>query len=866
MQKYTFWAKTYASKYPGISVVQHGKFASAVGRKLVRIMFPEQWQHLQPAIAFLLLTHDAGKISPQFQARCPLWLEQNGLHQEAVNNSWATIGAPHARLSQEILDCFWQQKGLLSESYSLWSAIVGAHHGKWAKARPQCYGRASPPCMAPSPSISWLQEGLQFVAGQWEQCGLGNEPHCNAELPPVTAESASLYASAGLITLADWIASDERHFPADPALAPASDEHIAQVAHDVVDALGLAPLKIRSGLSFEDIFGCSPYPMQKAAWENIVEPGVYVIEAPMGMGKTEAALMAAYRLMELGKARGVYFGLPTQATSNRIHERVLAFVRQVSPSVQSVQLIHGNSWLLDDILAAPELEQKLPDNSKAGSGADPLRWFCSSRRALLAPVGVGTADQAMLAALAVKHFALRRLALMGKVVILDEVHSYDHYTRAIIQKLCQVLADLGATVIILSATLTGSARAALLQSCGPVPSMDAEEDSLPYPCISGRAHGQDAVQLTPCAPPPSRTVHVDFQPLPSAISHAVRIAATGAQVLWVCNTVPNAQDAFREIQRQASGAGHQIDMGILHARLPFFMREERETEWMRRLGKAGERQRGCILVSTQIVEQSVDLDADALFTELAPTDMLLQRMGRLWRHARRHRPVSQPFMHVVAEGFPLENLPNMSAEAIRAGLGTKARVYDPFILLRTLDVWGGIASVTLPDDIRRLIHETYTEPEIMSEAMQKLYDEQFGRNAAMKMQAGINTDIWRLAGTDIEEYAKTRLSDHLEYGFVMYRENKNNNITLLDGSVVSADSKELVRDTARKLHRNAVKIPGYRLIEHPEESSFLHTYNLLHWIRLGDDGNLIVHGLKGGEQPLWDTDTGIVWPKQREQP
>lgn len=179
----------------------------------------------------------------------------------------------------------------------------------------------------------------------------------------------------------------------------------------------------------------------------------------MGMGKTEAALMVVYKLMEQGKARGLYFGLPTQATSNRIYERVLQFVQQICPAAQNVQLIHSNSWLLEDTLAAPDQQQKTANDIAAGSAADPARWFCSSRRALLAPVGVGTADQAMLAALAVKHFALRRLALMGKVVILDEVHSYDHYTRAVIQRLCRVLADLGATVVILSATLTASVLA-----------------------------------------------------------------------------------------------------------------------------------------------------------------------------------------------------------------------------------------------------------------------------------------------------------------------------------------------------------------------------------------------------------------------
>lgn len=863
MKTDAFWAKTYASNLPGISVVQHGRFASAVGRQLVRAMFPMQWQDLQAAIAFLLSIHDVGKISPQFQVKCPLWLEQYALAQEAANNAWAHFSAPHACLSQEILDYFWQQKGLLSDSHALWSAIVGAHHGKWAKAKPHYYGKVSPPCLAPSPSINWLKEELDFVANQWEQ-------HGNPELPPITDASASLYACAGLIVLADWIASDENHFSANPALAPSSDEHIATVAHEVVDRLGLAPLEIHAGLSFEDIFGYVPYPMQIAAWENITEPGVYVIEAPMGMGKTEAALMAAYKLMEQGKARGLYFGLPTQATSNRIHERVLDYVRRISPFAQRVQLIHGNSWLLDDTLATPDQQQILSDDSVVdsggSSGADPSRWFCSSRRALLAPVGVGTADQAMLAALAVKHFALRRLALMGKVVILDEVHSYDHYTRAIIQRLCRVLADLGATVIVLSATLTGSARTALLQSRGSVPSMDAEQDSLPYPCISGRAHDQDYVRLTPCIPPPSRTVHVDFQPLHGAIDHAIEIAAAGGQVLWVCNTVANAQDTFRSMQDHATSTGCQVDMGILHARLPFFMREERETEWMQRLGKGGQRQRGCVLVSTQIVEQSVDLDADALFTELAPTDLLLQRMGRLWRHVRGDRPVSRPFMHIIAEDFSLTDLLQMSAPAITKALGSKAKVYDPFILLRTLDVWGNVPSVTLPDDIRSLIHATYTEPEFLPEALQKLYDDQFGKSVAMKMQGEINTDVWRLAGTDIEEYAKTRLSDHQEYGFVLYRTNVQNQITLLDGSIINGNSSEFVKDTARKLHRNSIKIPDYRLAKNPERSKFLATYNLLQWIKICDDqpyddGSLIFPSLKGSEPPRWDKDLGIVWPK-----
>jgi len=762
---------------------------------------------------------------------------------------------PHACLSQEILDYFWQQHGVYAESSALWSAIVGAHHGKWAKAKPCIYGRAAAPCLAPSPSINWLEEELDFVADQWKQ-------HGSPQIPSTSDADACLYAAAGLITLADWIASDENHFSANPNLAPSTKEQITQKAQAVVTDLGLGPLNVRAGLTFEDIFGNHPYPMQTAAWQTITEPGVYVIEAPMGMGKTEAALMAAYTLIEHGKARGLYFGLPTQATSNRIYERVLQFVQRISPTARKVQLIHGNAWLRDSMLAVPLQQQ----TAQANATADPARWFCSSRRALLAPVGVGTADQAMLAALAVKHFALRRLALMGKVVILDEVHSYDHYSRTIIQKLCRELADLGATVIILSATLTASARTALLQTDCAVTRMDAEEDSLPYPCISGHAHGQDAVRLTPCAPPPARTVHVDFLPTQDAVSMAAGIAASGGQVLWVCNTVADAQETFTRLQEHVRAKGRQIDMGILHARLPFYLREERETEWMGRLGKHGERQHGCILVSTQIVEQSVDLDADALFTELAPTDMLLQRMGRLWRHTRQNRPIAEPFMHIIAADVSMEELRHMDVMAIKKVLGGKAKVYDPFILLRTLEVWGNILSLVLPQDIRRLLHATYTEPDSLPEAWQQLYDEQFGKRLGMRQQAGLNSDIWRLAGSDAEEYAPTRLSDCPEYSFVMYRGKNGAVITLLDGSTVRSDIGGFSLDIARDLHRNALKIPGYRLHESLKNSSFLTNYGLFHWIKLCDDGRLSIPGLKDAELPQWDQELGIVWPKQRKQP
>ncbi len=159
---------------------------------------------------------------------------------------------------------------------------------------------------------------------------------------------------------------------------------------------------------------------------------------------------------------------------------------------------------------------------------------------------------------------------------------------------------------------------------------DAEQ---PYPLITGRIEGEP---LEPIAmtPPPSRTIKVDFLLKEGAVNDASALAREGGAVLWICNTVGAAQDQyqrFREIVQEG------VLVGLVHSRFPFWRREELETEWMERFGKEGVTRCGSILVSTQVVEQSVDLDADLMFTELAPTDMLLQRLGRLWRHDRQNR-------------------------------------------------------------------------------------------------------------------------------------------------------------------------------------------------------------------------------------
>ena len=228
------------------------------------------------------------------------------------------------------------------------------------------------------------------------------------------------------------------------------------------------------------------------------EPGVYVIEGPMGCGKTEAALAAAYQLIAAGKAAGLYFALPTQVTSNRIHLRVQPFVERISEEPMAVRLAHAASWLVESELP-PRLRPASPDAEAEQHVRVGRSWFASPKRALLAPFGVGTVDQALLGVVAAKHFFVRQFGLAGKVVVLDEVHTYDLYTSTLIDALVQRLRELHCTVLVLSATLTKARRQQLLGVDDRQPLSDA------YPLLSRVGSRLEEVA---CDAPPAKTFEV----------------------------------------------------------------------------------------------------------------------------------------------------------------------------------------------------------------------------------------------------------------------------------------------------------------------------------------------------------------------
>lgn len=844
-----FWAKTTSEEKPGLSVHDHMVNVGYVARCIAETS-PELLDrfHVKASlVGALAALHDLGKISPGFQRKCEAWLEENGLTKIARNGVWDTaMESDHGKVSHSAIQAFLTEAKIDRESAKYVSAVLGAHHGRLN--RPNDRGYLPNGSISDSASkIDWNAERMANARKIWELFEGGCVPLT------LTDDSPALWWLAGLTSVADWIGSDERFFPPDRKDAVA--DAVART-QDALGAIGLIPPVIKGGLTFETLFGFPPNEMQTKALAAITEPGVYVIEAPMGMGKTEAALGAAYQLMISGKAKGIYFALPTQATSNRMHLRMNEFLTRIAPAAPMSRLIHGNSWLMatDCGIHPTATFKKGSAQEDARTGRD---WFASTKRALIAPFGVGTIDQALLGVVAAKHFFVRHFALAGKVVILDEVHSYDLYTGTLIDTLITTLEGLGCTVIVLSATLTGKRRGQLVSQSGN----ELNDLNLPYPLISGRREDVH-IEPIPAEPPAPRSVKADFVNAEKATEEAIALAHRGGAVLWICNTIDAAQKQYQRFKELAQG---KFPLGLLHSRFPYWQRELLENEWMERFGKSGKTRCGSILVSTQVVEQSVDLDADLMITELAPTDMLLQRLGRLWRHERGNRPVNAARLCIIEETRSLEDFRTLSPREIKQELGRKGLVYDPYILLRSLEVWRNQPIVNIPLQIRSLIEATYKTRDEEPESWGKLYEEVSGKAYAYQERARMSSNIWNIPLPD-EEGVQTRLNEMPTVSVVLCRSINEEEAVFIDGTTGRLGGDVFRLNTAQAIHKNLVRVPQY-CFENAKKCPAFTDY-LFGMQSVGivvDGGTLKITGLKDGIRFVYSDELGLVIEKRKEE-
>lgn len=815
------WAKTTAEDLPGISVEQHGRTAGLVAQVLVDLYADSGMRNLLTSnVPVLAALHDVGKVSPGFQKKCSAWMREHGF------TPWETEGCEedHAKISQTSI-----ARALSADALRLWAAIVGAHHGKLKGEYLQRRADGGD---------EWEAERQRLIATLVAE--FGPLP----AIPPSYPNGAELWFAAGLISVADWLASDEGTFPADEKL---DRDVIADRVAKMVDRMGFNVGSVEGGKRFDQYFEFSPNDLQAVILEAAERPGIYVVEASMGTGKTEAALAAAYRMLSEHRARGIYFALPTQATSNRLYQRFAKFVRNLCPDTVS-RLIHGTSWLNEGVDGI----------SGRSEGID---WFASSRRALLAPFGIGTIDQALLGVLAVKHFFVRQFALTGKVVILDEVHSYDMYTGTLVDSLVRRLRELDATVIILSATLSRSRRMDLLGG-------DAAQSDT-YPLITVRDEAGCREKMVPKEE--DKRVIIESAGQDMLVAKAIMAAKDGACVLWISNTVASAQEVYRTLIATNRQGGP--DIGLLHARFPQFERDTIEQRWLNALGKdSDQRPAGCVLVSTQIAEQSVDIDADLLITDIAPTDMLLQRIGRLWRHSRtRPQVCRQAETWVITPNLDRTQMRTAAADKIVAAFGKSAFVYAPYVLLRTWMLWAEIRWLSLPSDIRALIEATYCDAPDEPEAWQVLKERLQAKKDAMAKTALRQSNPWQVA-LDDEEGARTRWNSCPTANLFMVRravrwdERKGAELELLNGETCRLSSGLFDVASARSLHRNLVRVPRWAVAEslsrQNRPASWLRPYlrgdALL--VQVKDDG--LVSALDGEPVALqYRADLGIVLPE-----
>lgn len=855
ISKTRFWAKTVKKgnaedeSAPGIDVFHH---TMNVGH--VAWCLSDHRQHLQvrfrvstKVCALLAALHDIGKITPGFQIKCPAWADLNGLKDHAIRFAWDSFEPDHAKVSQFTVQRWLvTQFRMKTETANVLAAAVAAHHGR-VLCSPAGRGMKADPGRGLVDNDEWEAKRRE-TADELAKVFL-NDDQSLRELS-VTRDAPELWWLAGLTSVSDWIGSDESYFPADENLpAERSREHAVRA----LQSIGLESLPIKQSLGFRELFGFNPNDLQSKCMAVIAKPGIYVIEAPMGIGKTEAALACAYQLMSRGLADGVYFALPTQTTSNRVHKRFKPFVEKICAGVLATRLVHANSWLLKDVNSTtPATTFGAAEDARAGRD-----WFASAKRALLAPFGVGTVDQALLSVVAAKHFFVRRFALAGKVVILDEVHSYDVYTGTLIRELCQSLRDLSCTVILLSATLTQERRNVLLG----VAQATNSESSDPYPLVSGCPTGGTPIVPQVADAPTATEVQVCFEEESQLLSSVWEHAQFGACVLWICDTVNAAQRVYAHFTglRKATGGP---EIGLLHSRFPLFRREALEEYWMEALGKDGEktgkRPKGCILVSTQVVEQSVDLDADLMVSELAPTDMLLQRIGRLWRHPRAHRPVPTPELWIVSESHSIDELRQGSGAKIKRALGSKAAVYAPYVLLRSLDVWLSRSSVTLPDDIRCILNLTYRDRDDELDSWIELRNELEGDKGALHQVALMNTNVWQVQ-LDDEEGVQTRVNSYQQVSLVLARSMKNGVVSLLNDELADLAGERFDINAARALHRNLVRVPKVifdRFTINKETARYVRGEQALGMI--GADGLIQIGGLKDGTLLRWDDHAGVA--------
>ncbi len=503
-------------------------------------------------------------------------------------------------------------------------------------------------------------------------------------------------------------------------------------------------------------------------------PEMLIFEDLTGGGKTEAALLAVHRAMRSGNAAGVFMGLPTMATANAMYGRLANSYRALFADPEaSLILAHGARGLNQEYLDSFEPLEKPPGTTlRDDGGAVCAAWFADNRKkALLAPCGAGTIDQALLGVLSTRHQALRLLGLSRSVLVVDEVHAYDEYTGRLLRSLLTFQAALGGSAVLLSATLPLALRRSLVEAWWRGRHLAGAETEEPvcretaFPLLTRGADGGVVESILSA----SRTldVAVELTGDDSSMFEALAVASkAGACACWIRNTVADAVDARRRLV--AEWGVPEENVLLFHARYTGRDRLNIEGEVLARFGKGSVKndRAGNILIATQVVEQSLDLDFDLLLSDLAPMELMIQRAGRCHRHDRGiSRPIGyrSPRLLVLSPEPVAEAAAGWYADLFPVGQWVYPR---PALLWRTARLLAEKGALRLPAEARELVEGAYGNggpdaPCVFDDVELKAQGEgdaerAMGEYASLRFEAGYDTDggLWR---QDVD--ALTRLGE-----------------------------------------------------------------------------------------------------------
>jgi len=605
---------------------------------------------LEGWLAFWLALHDLGKFSTAFQGQrndILLTLQQReSRHGYSIRHD--TLGLVYwtAVLEQEAVDEGWfgPDSSSLLPAIDHWVRAVTGHHGQ-----PPSENEEHPWPHFVDPDD---HRAIHEFVGHMRELFLADmdwQAPCFADAQAFEDASRELsWWIAGLAVLADWVGSNQEYFPYrdDEVSCNVYRKWAQERADAACEAIGVLPVDTRPPAAFAALFPelAEPSPLQ--AWASDVSlhdgPQIHLLEDVTGAGKTEAAMMLTHRLMSAGVVDGFFIGLPTMATANAMYGRMSHFYARLFDGLASLVLANGQRELVESfassvLRAGPaELDQAQEDET---ASARCTAWLADhNKRALLAPAGVGTIDQALMAVLQGKHQSLRLLGLFRKVLIVDEVHACDAYMQGILERLLQAHASAGGSAILLSATMPERMKRALLAAFAkgcrrPAPDLPAQTD---YPLITSWSAARPQHVETRCIDTRadvSRTVQIRYVSDINEVAAGIRKAlADGRCVCWIRNTVADAMAAYALFANELE-AEHLM---LFHARFTLRDRLDMEARILEHFGvrSTSEQRRGRLVIATQVAEQSLDADWDWMISDLAPIDRLIQRAGRLQRHRR----------------------------------------------------------------------------------------------------------------------------------------------------------------------------------------------------------------------------------------